>query len=52
MKIEVKTKEHTDYYEDIVTFEDDGDFVEINHRGSFSIRKSELKKVLYVLCED
>ncbi|MEK4910620.1 hypothetical protein [Niallia sp. FSL M8-0099] len=54
IKIELTTKQHTDWVDDRVTFEDDCDFIEINHHNgsTFSIRKAELRKVLHVLCEE
>ncbi|MED3839303.1 Uncharacterised protein [Niallia circulans] len=54
IKIELTTKQHTDWVDDKVTFEDDCDFIEINHHNgsTFSIRKTELRKVLHVLCEE
>jgi hypothetical protein len=43
MKIETKTKKHSDYYDDTAIFEDDGDFIEIRYNGEvFSIRKSAI----------
>ena len=51
MKIELMTYEHSDYVSDRVTFESDGDWVEINHEGDkFSVRTDELLKVLAILC--
>ncbi|MDH5159883.1 hypothetical protein [Heyndrickxia oleronia] len=57
MKIVVTltTDMHTDYRDDEVTFKEswrDG-YIEINHEGShFNVRKSELRKVLTLLCEE
>lgn len=53
MKIELKTKDNTDYVTDRVTFEDDGDYVEISYyTQTFRVRKEELKKVVILLTEE
>lgn len=50
IKIEITTRHHTDYVTDRVTFESDGDYVEINHEGHIiEIRKRELCKVADLL---
>ena len=54
MKIQLKTKDNSDYVIDVVDFEDDGDFIEITHgcSGSFKVWKSDLKKVIKLLTEE
>lgn len=53
MKIELTTKDHTEFVTDKVTFKEDGDYVEVKKDGcTFSVKKSELRKVLMIICED
>jgi hypothetical protein len=53
MIIELKTKYHTEYVHETVTFEDAGEYVEIKSDGyHVLVKKSELRKVLTVMCED
>ncbi|MEH6941617.1 hypothetical protein [Bacillus sp. JJ722] len=55
IKIEVKTSAHTDYCNDTVTFQNiwRNGYIEINHNGAlFEVEKSDLRKVLTILCED
>lgn len=56
ISIELNTKNHSDYSPDTVTIEEDESndiFIEFNHQGQrFSLRKSELRKVLPLLCEE
>ncbi|MBS4161375.1 hypothetical protein GWP49_30295 [Klebsiella pneumoniae] len=51
MIIEVPTSYHSDYSEDIVRFEDGGQYVVINHNGfKIEITKEDFAKVAAVLC--
>lgn len=54
MKIEIKTESHTEWSSDIAAFEEQGEVVEITHNNGFCFRvsKSELLKVVRVLCSD
>jgi hypothetical protein len=53
MKVEIRTKDDTDYVSDRVTFEDDGDYVEISYyTQNFRVRKSDLKKVIALFTKE
>lgn len=53
--VTLTTDMHNDYSDDKVTFKESRDdrYIEINHEGHyFNVRKSELRKVLTLLCEE
>jgi hypothetical protein len=53
MKIEVETGENTSYFCDKAIFEAKGDYIEISYNGDyFDVKKSDMRKILTILCED